>query len=81
MRTQQDGKQYIRSVRAGSTYDDPRRQGFTLAVISEFDSVDDMKYYDEDCQAHAKLKSVAKDLHQGIMMTFFESVTNPTSSL
>ncbi|EAS29429.3 stress responsive A/B barrel domain-containing protein [Coccidioides immitis RS] len=72
-----DGKPYIRSVRAGSTFEDQRRQGYTLAVISEFDSVDDMKYYDNDCQAHASLKAVAKDVHQGVMMVYFESVTTP----
>ncbi|EEP77583.1 conserved hypothetical protein [Uncinocarpus reesii 1704] len=71
-----DGKPYIRSVRAGSTFDDQRRQGYTLAVVSEFDSVDDMNYYDNDCKAHANLKVVAKNVHQGVMMTFFESVTN-----
>ena len=72
----QDGKPYILSVRAGSTFDDQRRQGFTLAVVSEFASEDDMKYYDSECQAHAKLRSFARDVHQGMMMTYFEPIAS-----
>lgn len=68
----QDGKPYILSVRAGSTFEDQRRQGYTLAVISEFESEEDMAYYDSGCEAHAKLKTVAKDMHQGVMMVYFE---------
>ncbi|KAL1959758.1 hypothetical protein VTO42DRAFT_1344 [Malbranchea cinnamomea] len=67
-----DGKPYILSVRAGSTFEDQRRQGYTLAVISEFANEEDMKYYDTDCEAHAKLKSVAKDMHEGVMTVYFE---------
>ncbi|KAI2293176.1 hypothetical protein LOZ03_002311 [Ophidiomyces ophidiicola] len=70
-----DGKPYIRSVRAGHTFEDQRRQGYTLAVVSQYDTVEDMNYYDNECQAHVNLKSAAKDLHQGVMVVYFESVT------
>ncbi|KAI1961460.1 hypothetical protein LOZ58_003316 [Ophidiomyces ophidiicola] len=70
-----DGKPYIRSVRAGHTFEDQRRQGYTLAVVSQYDTVEDMNYYDNECQAHVNLKSTAKDLHQGVMVVYFESVT------
>jgi hypothetical protein len=69
----QDGKPYIRSVRAGRAKLDQRAQGFTIAVISVFDSVEDMTYYDNECAAHAELKAFAKTVHQGAMMVFFEN--------
>ncbi|KAI1083680.1 hypothetical protein F5B20DRAFT_528097 [Whalleya microplaca] len=68
-----DGKPYIKSVVAGPTFDDARNQGYTVVAISVFASVDDMKYYDNECQAHAGLKSVAKTLHQGVMMAYLEN--------
>jgi hypothetical protein len=33
-----------------------------------------MVYYDNECEAHAALKSVAKTLHQGVMMVYYESI-------
>jgi hypothetical protein len=33
-----------------------------------------MAYYDDKCEAHAALKGVAKTLHQGAMMVYFESI-------
>ncbi|KAI5457644.1 stress responsive A/B barrel domain-containing protein [Mariannaea sp. PMI_226] len=68
-----DGKPYIRAVKAGPTKADQRNQGYTIAVVSVFDSVDDMKYYDDECAAHAELKVFAKSVHQGAMMAFFEN--------
>ncbi|KAM4057368.1 stress responsive a/B barrel domain-containing protein [Hirsutella rhossiliensis] len=68
-----DGKPYLLSVTAGKAKPDQRAQGFTLAVISVFRSVDDMTYYDNECAAHAELKAVAKSVHQGAMMVFFEN--------
>jgi hypothetical protein len=35
---------------------------------------DDMVYYDEECEAHKALKAVAKSVHQGVMMVYFESI-------
>jgi hypothetical protein len=60
-------------VRAGPTKADQRNQGYTIAVISVFDSVEDMAYYDNECAAHNELKAFAKTVHQGAMMVFFEN--------
>ncbi|CAK7235789.1 hypothetical protein SEUCBS140593_009399 [Sporothrix eucalyptigena] len=65
-----DGK----PVAAGPSVDDARNQGYTIAVVSVFRSVEDMEYYDHHCQAHAELKKVAKTLHKGNMMVYFQSV-------
>lgn len=72
-RALKDGKPYILSATVGPTYDDARNQGYTLAALSVFSSVEDMKYYDNECAAHAELKSVAKTLHQGVMMVYFQN--------
>ncbi|WEW59569.1 hypothetical protein PRK78_005043 [Emydomyces testavorans] len=80
-KNKQDGKPYIRSLKAGSTFEDQRNQGYTLAVVSEFNNIDDMRYYDSGCQAHARLKSVGKDMHEGVMTVYFESVTSPVERL
>lgn len=32
-----------------------------------------MKYYDDECKAHANLKAYAKTVHQGAMMVFFNN--------
>lgn len=69
----QDGKPYIKSVRAGTSQQDQRAQGYTVAVTSEFESRDDLLYYDNECAAHAELKAFARTVHQGSMMVFFEN--------
>ncbi|KPM41948.1 hypothetical protein AK830_g4621 [Neonectria ditissima] len=69
-----DGKPYIISAAVGPTFDDVRNQGYTLAALSVFASLEDMKYYDNECAAHGELKKVAKTLHQGAMMVYFQSV-------
>jgi len=61
-------------VKAGPAFDDQRSQGYTVAVVSVFKSKEDMKYYDDECEAHAALKQVAKSVHKGAMMVYFESI-------
>jgi len=61
-------------VTAGPAFEDQRNQGYTVAVVSVFASKDDMKYYDDECEAHAALKQVAKSVHKGAMMVYFESI-------
>jgi hypothetical protein len=61
-------------VTAGPAFEDQRNQGYTVAIFSVFASQEDMVYYDNECQAHAALKSVAKAVHQGVMMVYFESI-------
>ncbi|RDW59072.1 hypothetical protein BP5796_11996 [Coleophoma crateriformis] len=73
-KAKRDGQPYILSLAAGPTIEDQRNQGYTIAVISIFASEDDMKYYDNECEAHAALKKVAKPLLQGMMMVYFESI-------
>ncbi|CAI7570504.1 unnamed protein product [Penicillium glandicola] len=64
---------YIVSVQAGRTLPDPRAQGYTLAVKTTFRNLDDMNFYDSDCEAHKRLKSVAAPLRQGNVFTaYFE---------
>jgi hypothetical protein len=62
------------AVKAGQAFDDFRNQGYTVAVVSVFKSVEDMKYYDDECPAHQALKKVAKSVHQGAMMVFYQDV-------
>lgn len=33
-----------------------------------------MVYYDNECAAHASLKQVAKSVHEGVMMVYYESI-------
>ncbi|KAK5130731.1 hypothetical protein LTR08_001718 [Meristemomyces frigidus] len=56
-----DGKKYIQEVTSRQTINDPRSQGFNFIASTMFASMDDFKYYDEECAAHGKLKAWAKD--------------------
>lgn len=47
---------------AGPALADERSQGFTVIAKTEFASLDDMRYYDNECPAHAALKDFAKGL-------------------
>ncbi|KAH6651536.1 stress responsive A/B barrel domain-containing protein [Truncatella angustata] len=69
-----DGKPYILSVKPGRAFPDQRAQGYTIAVVSQFSSISDMQYYDNECKAHVELKSFAKTVHQGAMMVYYESI-------
>lgn len=73
------GEPYILSVKAGPAFDDARNQGYTIAVVSEFRSLEDMKYYDDECAAHQALKKVARSVHQGVMMVFYQDVVTMPS--
>ena len=66
-----DGKPYIRSVVGGPAFEDARNQGYTVAVVSTFESLENLQYYDAKCESHAALKAVLMTLHQGTMMVFF----------
>ena len=69
----QDGKPYILSITAGEAFPDPRNQGYNIAVQTTFKSKEDMTYYDTECEAHKKLKSVAGPVHEGLMMIYFDA--------
>ena len=58
-----DGKPYILSLQAGPTIEDSRSNGFTFVAKTEFASLEDMKYYDEEDQVHLSLKKTAMKLN------------------
>ncbi|KAM3064828.1 hypothetical protein ACMFMG_010462 [Clarireedia jacksonii] len=70
-RALKDGKPYILSVEAGPTLPGPRTQGHTLAVRTVFSSLEDMKYYDTECEAHKALKAVAAPKRVGDVLTVY----------
>ncbi|KAF9700834.1 hypothetical protein EKO04_001512 [Ascochyta lentis] len=55
-----DGKPYIQQATAYQPYDDPRSQGYTLVARTVFNSKADMDFYDNECEAHAAIKSFIK---------------------
>jgi hypothetical protein len=61
-------------VEAGAAFADQRSQGYTVAVVSVSASKDDMVYYDNECEAHGRLKAVAKLVHEGVMMVYFQLI-------
>ncbi|BCS20645.1 Dabb family protein [Aspergillus puulaauensis] len=69
-----DGKPYILAAAAGPSFPDPRNKGFNLSVKTTFASLEDMKYYDTECEAHKALKAIAGPAKQDVLTTFFESV-------
>ncbi|KAL4919978.1 hypothetical protein BDW62DRAFT_199388 [Aspergillus aurantiobrunneus] len=69
-----DGKPYILAAAAGPSFPDPRNKGFNVSVKMTFASLQDMKYYDTECEAHRALKAIAGPAKEDILMTFFESV-------
>ncbi|WQF83251.1 Putative stress responsive alpha-beta barrel [Colletotrichum destructivum] len=69
-----DGKPYILSMVVGPAIDDPRSQGYTVVCKTEFASLDDMRYYDDECAAHGAIKVFVKENVNvtGIMSVYFE---------
>lgn len=70
----QDGKPYILSAAAGPSIDDPRNKGYNVSVKTTFASLEDMKYYDNECEAHKALKAVAGPVKEDVLTTYFESI-------
>lgn len=58
----QDGKPYILSMTCGPAEVSERAQGYTFVAKSEYGSVEDMMFYDDECEAHKALKATAKGL-------------------
>ncbi|KAI9641937.1 hypothetical protein NHQ30_009806 [Ciborinia camelliae] len=69
-----DAAPYILSLHAGeSQADDPRTQGYSIVAKTEFRNLEDMKYYEDKCEAHQKFKAEAKTLGvEGICCVFYE---------
>lgn len=71
--TKQDGKPYILSLSVGPAEDDPRSQGYTIVSKSEFSSLEDMTYYDTECEAHAGVKKeIMANGCEGVLTVFFK---------
>lgn len=70
----QDGKPYIVSAAVGQSVDDPRNKGFNVSVKTTFASMEDMKYYDTECEAHKALKAVAGPVKEDILTTYYENI-------
>ncbi|OJD40779.1 stress responsive a b barrel domain-containing protein [Diplodia corticola] len=70
-----DSKPYITSAKANAVIPDPagRNQDFTIAANTVFASLDDMKFYDEDCEAHKAIKAFLKPRIQGVMTVYYEA--------
>jgi hypothetical protein len=60
-------------VNGGQVLPDQRAQGFTLAVQTAFASLEDMLYYDTECEAHKALKKVSGPVKEGLMTVFWET--------
>lgn len=43
-----------------------------MAGKTRFESLDDMKYYDEQCEAHKALKAVVGPKQQGVMVLYMD---------
>jgi len=78
----QDSKPYILSLEAGKTYGDPLAQGgYHVVAKSEFSSLDDMKYYADECAAHAILKVGARKLGiEGMLNVYYSAEVTATIS-
>ncbi|EGY19843.1 hypothetical protein ACHAP6_006894 [Verticillium nonalfalfae] len=71
-----DGAPYILSLVVGPALADPRSKGYTIVAKTEFASLADMRWYDDECPAHAKLKALVPEFGlnppEDIMSIYFE---------
>ncbi|KAH7075324.1 hypothetical protein BKA63DRAFT_511301, partial [Paraphoma chrysanthemicola] len=59
---------YILSAEAGTTQQDQRAAGYTIAATTLFASDEDFEYYDSECKAHTELKTFARSVNEGMCM-------------
>ncbi|KAK4227530.1 hypothetical protein QBC38DRAFT_477676 [Podospora fimiseda] len=57
-----NGKPYILYSTAGKSNPDQRSKGYTVISHMRFSNLDDMNYYDNECEAHAVLKKEGGNL-------------------
>lgn len=57
----QDGKPYILDLKCGPSLSGERGKGYTFVAMTRFKDMDDVRYYDEECEAHKKLKAFGYD--------------------
>ncbi|KAK4466700.1 hypothetical protein QBC42DRAFT_166097 [Cladorrhinum samala] len=79
---EKDGKPYILYSYAGNACDDQRSKGYTVVAYTRFASLDDMKYYDDECPAHAALKKKGATLgvSEPPLIVYFEGAPIINSS-
>ncbi|KAK5099526.1 hypothetical protein LTR70_002427 [Exophiala xenobiotica] len=77
-----DGKSYILSCDAGKIINtsEPRSQGYTVCGQTTFSTIEDVHYYDNECAAHAKLKSIVTPIRTDAAVMLFESDRPPPPS-
>lgn len=52
---------------------DSRHKGYTVVLQTKFRTLEDMKYFDEQCAAHQELKNVVKAVKpEPPLVVFFE---------
>lgn len=51
---------------------DPRNQGFNMVIKSSFASIEDMQFYDTQCEAHRAVKAVVGPAKEDILTVFYE---------
>lgn len=74
IKEKQDGKPYIVSAAVGKSIPDPRNKGFNLSVKTTFASLEDMQYYDQECEAHKALKAVVGAVREEVLSTYYENI-------
>ncbi|KAI0018088.1 stress responsive A/B barrel domain-containing protein [Xylariomycetidae sp. FL0641] len=75
--TTQDGRPYILSMTAGQAMADQRAQDWTVVAKMEFASLEDMRFYDDDCEAHKRVKGKAQNMgivggREGVLTVYYE---------
>jgi hypothetical protein len=58
-------------VSVGPAFPDPRAKEYTFGVKTTFASVEDIKFYDDECEAHKGLKAVAASVMTGKPLTLY----------
>lgn len=58
----------------GKSIPDSRNKGFNLSVKTTFASLEDMQYYDQECEAHKALKAVVSAVREDVLSTYYENI-------
>ncbi|EME45164.1 hypothetical protein DOTSEDRAFT_71015 [Dothistroma septosporum NZE10] len=70
---QKHGQRYILDVKAFREIGAQYNQGYNCVAVTQFQSAEDMKFYDEECPAHKKLKETGKGKVGPPLILFGES--------
>lgn len=73
--TGQNGKPYIISNEAARTINisEDRARGYTICVQTTFASMEDVNYYDKECEAHKELRALVATVRTDFATMIFES--------